>query len=148
MAHGSCLIVLHAQCHHYRLWYTVAPQGTLSPPLVAIVVARDAYLVAGATHYRLTQLGWRWPGWSEFFRIRPAPAGTDAAPVPPKVVPLFSSKVNTVCQLALVGAAVSGSWLGVPSADVVHGLAALTVGTTAWSCAAYTQRYWAGTLFK
>ena len=43
-------------------------------------MGRDVVLVAGAFVARAKSLGWRWPGWAEFFRVHPAAAA--AAPAP------------------------------------------------------------------
>jgi len=40
----------------------------LYTPLAALVIGRDVFLVTGAFALRLRSLGWKWPGWEEFFR--------------------------------------------------------------------------------
>ena len=58
----------------------------LPAPVVGVIVARDVLLVCGAFAARAKSLGWRWPGWSEFFRVQPpaapeVPAAAAAAAV-------------------------------------------------------------------
>lgn len=54
-------------------------QGALPAPLVAVILGRDVFLVAGAFVVRAQMLRWRWPGATEFFRIMPAAAPPAAA---------------------------------------------------------------------
>lgn len=59
-------------------------QGSLPGPLVALIIGRDVVLLSGAFVHRFRSVGWRWPGFSEFFRVSPAtssspPAGTQPA---------------------------------------------------------------------
>jgi len=54
-------------------------QGSLYTPLVALVIGRDVFLVTGTFALRMRSLGWKWPGWQEFFRTtgfsgEPSPA--------------------------------------------------------------------------
>ena len=131
--------------------------------MVAIVVGRDVLLVVGAFAARAKSLGWRWPGFSEFFRVAPggpgvpqpgaaagqaagqaagaAGARSSPAPAAPLVQPLFVSKVNTVFQLGMVGTCILQSWQGWPGEGAVLAGSALTAGTTLWSCWAYLQAY-------
>ncbi|GAB4819862.1 hypothetical protein N2152v2_006908 [Parachlorella kessleri] len=60
--------------------------GVLSAPMVALILGRDVFLVAGAFAARAKSLGWRWPGAGEFFRLQPAsspPAPSSIAPAEP-----------------------------------------------------------------
>jgi cardiolipin synthase len=139
--------------------------GALPAPLVALVLGRDAALVAGATALRARALGWRWPGAAEFFRIAPpggeGGGGEDAgqrepgaarAAAPPSaaapVQPILSSKVNTGVQLALVGAALVDAWLGWPGRGAVWALGGAAAATTAWSAGAYAQMAARGELLE
>jgi cardiolipin synthase len=70
----------------------------LAAALVALVVARDAVLLAGSIFYLIYTLGWQWSGWLRFLKIDAGEAE--------KIEPLYISKVNTALQLALVGVAV------------------------------------------
>jgi cardiolipin synthase len=76
----------------------MAYAGLLNPALVALVVARDAVLLAGSIFYLIYTLGWQWSGWVGFLKIDAGEAE--------KIEPLYISKVNTALQLALVGVAV------------------------------------------
>ncbi|XP_078158001.1 cardiolipin synthase [Carex rostrata] len=69
----------------------------LHPGLVGLVVFRDIGLVGGAVYKRVLMMNWKWDSWSEFFNLD--------GQYREKVEPLFISKVNTVLQLLLVGAA-------------------------------------------
>ncbi len=141
--------------------------GALPAPLVALVLGRDAALVAGATALRARALGWRWPGAAEFFRIVPPggegvgggeeknpkdPAAASAAAAAPSaaapVQPILSSKVNTGVQLALVGAALADAWLGWPGRGAVWALGGAAAATTAWSAGAYARMAARGELLK
>lgn len=121
--------------------------GALSPALVALVLSRDAMLVGGAFVLRAHSLGWKWPGFLQFFRVggmAPSTAAKDAsdqtlAPTAQLVQPLLVSKVNTGLQLLLLGAAMLGAWQGWPPASVVDALAAATAVTTVWSAVAYLR---------
>lgn len=124
--------------------------GAMPSPVVAVILGRDAVLVAGAFGARAHALGWRWPGAAEFFRLQPAeaaPAGQGAAhsgglgPVPaaPLVRPLFVSKVNTVLQLGLVAACMSRAWAGWPAEEALWAASAATAGTSVWSLGAYAR---------
>lgn len=108
--------------------------GALSAPLVAVVVSRDAVLVAGAFAVRARELEWRWPGARAFFRV----AGKGAAHA---VKPLFVSKVNTTLQLALVSGAVARAAYGWPPAEALDALGAAVAVTTLWSLGAYLRLY-------
>ena len=46
-------------------------QGLLPAPLVALILGRDALLVAGCFAARSQALSWQWPGMAEFFRLGP-----------------------------------------------------------------------------
>ncbi|KAL4516492.1 hypothetical protein Ndes2526B_g05089 [Nannochloris sp. 'desiccata'] len=128
--------------------------GTLPLPLVGVVLGRDVVLLGGAFAIRAQQLGWKWPGVKEFFRITPTESSSDmekgrggsaeagaAAPMAPVVKPLFVSKINTGFQLALVGACMTDAWLGWPGQQAVWGLGWSTAGTTVISCIAYGRAY-------
>lgn len=91
-------------------------------------------LVAGATLLRARELGWRWPGAAEFFRL-----GGVAAAAP--VTPLLISKVNTVLQLGLVGGCALQGMIGWPAGEALLSLGMLTAGTTIWSAAAYARAF-------
>lgn len=54
--------------------YIVLAQGTLPVALVALILGRDALLVAGCFAMRARELGWHWPGMLTFFRIGSADA--------------------------------------------------------------------------
>ena len=123
-------------------------------PLVGVVLGRDVVLLGGAFVIRAQQVGWKWPGVKEFFRITPTQsaagdveAGKEeggaavVAPVAPIVKPLLISKINTGLQLALVGACMTDAWLGWPGQDAVWGLGWTTAGTTVISCIAYGRAY-------
>jgi hypothetical protein len=121
-------------------------------PLVGVVLGRDAVLLGGAFAIRAQQVGWKWPGVGEFFRITPTESfsaskkgqGAEAraaAPVAPLVKPLLISKINTGFQLALVGACMTDAWLGWPGQQAVWGLGWSTAGTTVISCIAYGRAY-------
>ncbi|KAF3327429.1 CDP-diacylglycerol--glycerol-3-phosphate 3-phosphatidyltransferase 1 [Carex littledalei] len=69
----------------------------LHPGLVGLVIFRDIGLVGGAVYKRVLMMNWKWDSWSEFFNLD--------GQYREKVEPLFISKVNTVLQLLLVGAA-------------------------------------------
>lgn len=43
--------------------------------MVALILGRDVFLVAGAFAARAKMLGWRWPGAGEFFRLQSGSAG-------------------------------------------------------------------------
>jgi hypothetical protein len=132
-------------------------QGALPLPLVGVVLGRDVVLVLGGFAIRAQQLGWKWPGLKEFFRITPIESSTSlsdaergeraenvagpTAPVAPVVKPLLISKLNTGLQLALVGACMTDAWLGWPGQEVVWGLGWTTAGTTVMSCIAYGRAY-------
>jgi hypothetical protein len=119
-------------------------------PLVAVVLGRDVVLLGGAFAIRAQQVGWKWPGLKEFFRITPTAGSSDVetgiqgagpAPVAPVVKPLLISKINTGFQLALVGACMTDAWLGWPGQQAVWGLGWSTAGTTVLSCIAYGRAY-------
>ena len=149
-----------------------ALQGVLSAPMVAIILGRDVFLFTGAFAVRFKSLGWRWPGWAEFFRVAPPPP-PPASPCPtpptpaaapltrqqqgqaaaaasvqaaPFAEPLYISKVNTAFQLGLVGACISRAWLGWPGEEAVWYASVATATTTVWSCAAYVRAYTQGKL--
>jgi cardiolipin synthase (CMP-forming) len=82
------------------------------PWLVAVVVARDLVIVAGAVAYRVLIGRFAW-------RARPV------------------SKVNTAAQLAFVLAALLRAAFGLPSAGVLQLLGAVVVTTTLLSGADY-----------
>lgn len=50
----------------------------LPAPVVGVIVGRDVLLVSGGFVARAKSLGWRWPGWSEFFRLQPPSEGAAA----------------------------------------------------------------------
>ncbi|KAL6779333.1 PGP2 [Auxenochlorella protothecoides x Auxenochlorella symbiontica] len=108
--------------------------GSLPVALAFVIVGRDVGLVAGGALMRARQLGWRWPGAAEFFRLG---GGTAAAPVSP----LLISKINTVLQLGLVGGCALQGLLGWPSGEALLSLGMLTAGTTIWSAAAYARAF-------
>ena len=54
-----------------------AMQGSLYTPLAALVIGRDVFLVTGAFALRFRSLGWKWPGWQEFFRTTESAGGSD-----------------------------------------------------------------------
>ena len=59
-------------------------QGSLPVPLVALIIGRDVVLLSGAFVHRFREVGWRWPGLAEFFRLSSSspsvpPAGTQSA---------------------------------------------------------------------
>lgn len=134
--------------------------------MVAVIVGRDVFLVGAIFAHRAHTLGWRWPGYREFFRVSPAgtsppspdrPAPVGDAPGPgesaesgeaakvvqpaPFVQPIFISKLNTVLQMSLVGGHMAQEvWGGIPEVALT-GLAAVTVGTTVASCAAYIRAF-------
>jgi hypothetical protein len=123
-------------------------------PLVGVVLGRDVVLLGGAFAIRAQQVGWKWPGLKEFFRITPTAsssdveqgkeeggAGSGVAPVAPVVKPLLISKINTGLQLALVSACMTDAWLGWPGQPAVLGLGWSTAGTTVMSCIAYGRAY-------
>lgn len=86
--------------------------GALPWWLVALVLLRDAVIVAGALAYhRLFGA----------YEMEPLPA----------------SKLNTVCQIALVTAVLFGLWRGGPAEGLVPPLIALVALTTLASGAAY-----------
>ncbi len=97
-------------CSATALWYV----DSLPTSLVALVVARDAVLVAGASI--LPRDKW--------------------------VAPTLLSKANTAVQLTLCVAAVAaGSDLMLVSPEVVNGLAVATATTTALSGLQYATRF-------
>lgn len=126
--------------------------GALPGPLVAIILARDSFLIAGAFVVRAKSLQWRWPGVVEFFRISSSAelrgsTRTVVSP-PPALRPLMISKVNTALQLALVGSCMLDAWVGWPGQDVVWSVGAATAGTTILSCAAYVRAFANGQLLR
>jgi cardiolipin synthase len=108
---------------------SMAYAGLLNPALVALVVARDAVLLAGSIFYLIYTLGWQWSGWVGFLKIDAGEAE--------KIEPLYISKVNTALQLALVGVAVMQ-----PALNVVDTY--LVVPILSWSVAATTSLSWLG----
>ncbi|MEW5299431.1 MAG: hypothetical protein WDW36_002449 [Sanguina aurantia] len=65
----------------------------------------------------------------------------------PYMKPLLISKINTVFQLALVGAYIAKAQVGWPDDDMLHLLTVLTVSTTVWTCVRYAHKYLTGRLF-
>lgn len=57
----------------------VAVQGSLPAPLVALIIGRDVVLLSGAFIHRFRAVGWRWPGFTEFFRVA-SPASVPSSP--------------------------------------------------------------------
>lgn len=112
--------------------------GALPLPLVGIIVGRDAVLVAGSFWARASSLGWRWPGVSEFFRIK-ASVKDQGRQGPDIVRPLLISKVNTGVQLGLIAVCITNQWLGWPGDNVMWVVGVVTAGTTIWSGAAYAK---------
>ena len=133
---------------------------------MGIILGRDAFLVGGAFVVRAQAVGWRWPGAAEFFRLQPPAAaaapssgsgssgegaaaaaeGAAAAPPAPLVQPLYISKVNTVLQLALVGACMLDAWVGWPGQGGVWAAGGAATVTTLWSCVAYLRAFRSGRL--
>lgn len=97
-------------CSASALWYV----GSLPTSLVALVIVRDAALVAGASI--LPREKW--------------------------VAPTLLSKANTAVQLTLCVAAVAaGGDLMLISPEVVNGLAVATAATTTLSGVQYVSRF-------
>ena len=136
--------------------------GALPGPLVAVILARDGFLIAGAFVVRAKSLQWRWPGIAEFFRISSSASPTQSSinhkefrgstravvSPPPALRPLMISKVNTALQLALVGSCMLDAWVGWPGQDIVWSVGAATAGTTILSCAAYVRAFANGQLLR
>jgi len=87
-------------------------------------------------------LKWRIPSWRVFFQVTPSPGSSPA----PRVRPIMISKLNTVLQLAVVGACVAQELSAWPGAAVIDGLAAATLATTVASGLQYVRLYHAGKL--
>lgn len=66
----------------------------------------------------------------------------------PYMKPLLISKVNTVFQLALVGAYICKAQVGWPDDQALHLMVVLTVSTTVWTCVRYAHKYYTGRLFQ
>ncbi|KAJ3698924.1 hypothetical protein LUZ61_002629 [Rhynchospora tenuis] len=106
----------------------------LHPGLVGLVVFRDVGLVGGAVYKRASMMNWQWDSWSEFFNLD----GQHRE----KVEPLFISKVNTVLQLLLVGAALLQHDFGtVETQQYLTYLSWLVASTTVASTFGYGIQY-------
>lgn len=103
--------------------------GSLSLLLGALILSRDALLIAGTAYYRYTSL---------------APPKTvqryfDFSLPSAEVHPPLISKLNTFAQLGLMGGLVAGSAYGFVDAPWMVALQYLVGVTTVWSGATY---YW------
>jgi len=128
---------------------SLAAAGALPAPLAALIIGRDAALVAGALAGRAAACGWAWPGGPEFFRLVPRVVEDESKadgttitspslrsiviPPAPAVRPLPLSKLNTALQFGVAGAAIGTAWGGWPGGAVVEGLAWAVGGATAGS---------------
>ncbi|KAJ1698462.1 hypothetical protein LUZ63_006974 [Rhynchospora breviuscula] len=106
----------------------------LHPGLVGLFVFRDVGLVGGAVYKRASMMNWQWDSWSEFFNLD----GQHRE----KVEPLFISKVNTVLQLLLVGAALLQPDFGtLETQQYLAYLSWLVASTTVASTVGYGIQY-------
>jgi len=121
----------------------LAAQGLVPAWLLALVLGRDAALVGGAFAARARAVGWRWRGFTDFFRMMPG-EGAGGSAAAPRVQPLLVSKLNTGATFALAAAALASDAWGVPDADAVDACVMLVAGTTVASSFAYVQQFSAG----
>ena len=114
-------------------------KGTLSPWLLQATIARDALLVSAAFAHRRRTVGYRWPGWREFFRTKP---GSTASTAPaPYVKPIMSSKINTALQILLIMGCMTHEMWEVPETADLHKLEYAVGATTLLSLANYAWAY-------
>lgn len=117
-------------------------KGTLSPWLLQATLARDALLVTAAFAHRGRTVGYRWPGWREFFRTK---SGSEASTTPaPYVKPILSSKLNTALQILLIMGCMTYEIWEVPEIADLRKLEYAVGATTVLSLANYVRAYRAG----
>ncbi|KAL3141820.1 hypothetical protein ABBQ32_004493 [Trebouxia sp. C0010 RCD-2024] len=58
-------------------------QGSLPGALVALIIGRDVVLLSGAFVHRFRAVGWRWPGFAEFFRVSSATSSSSPGGIQP-----------------------------------------------------------------
>jgi len=107
---------------------SLAATGGLPPAAVAVWLARDAALLAGAAAFRRATLP---PG---------VPLLSPAHASLPRVEPSALSKLNTGLQLGLIGAALAAGAAGVDAGGALAAASAVVTGTTVASGVDYWRR--------
>lgn len=108
------------------LGVTMAYTGLLPIPLVTLILTRDVALISGAFVLRAAKNGFRWRTLAQIF---------DTSQDKFQMTPSLISKVNTFCQIGVIGMALLHAALGEASmlGSVLPAMHWLVAGTTLWS---------------
>jgi cardiolipin synthase len=118
----------------------LAAKALIPTWVAAVVIGRDVALVSGGFLMRGRQVGWRWPGASEFFKVEGSGAqGLPGIPAARRMKPSWISKVNTVLQLGFVGCCITQAWYGWPAVGLLEEMEMLVVATTLVSGLGYVK---------